>query len=79
MTAVKTAWPWPSGAEQVANDLQLRHELELEVGTFEAAYEMSSAEMCARVDAGDLEEDAELCRWMMDLEMLQALSCAGDE
>ena len=40
---------------------------------------MTSAEMRARIDAGDLDEDAELCQWLMDMEILEALPCAGGE
>ncbi|HKS90747.1 MAG TPA: hypothetical protein VJQ83_02370 [Tepidiformaceae bacterium] len=79
MTALTSVWPWPSPAEQLENDRKLRRELESEVARFESRYAMTSAEMRARIDAGDLDEDAELCQWLMDMEILEALPCAGGE
>lgn len=79
MTTAVQRWPWPPTEELKASEQQLQRDMESEVASFESRYGMSSSELTARLRAGEIAEDAELCRWLMDLEMLQALSCAGGE
>lgn len=68
---------WPSDEECAENARTMRREARALIAEFEARFGMTSAIMRARLDRGEIEETAEVGKWLMELYTLELLDSAG--
>lgn len=71
--AVLSTQEWPTLAQAEANREAILEESAIEMERLEAKFGIPSSEIAARISSGEVEQTAEVCHWLLVLEVFKSV------
>jgi hypothetical protein len=79
MTSIVARTEWPTPSELETNEARLASQLRNDIKRYEARFGLDSCHLQDALASGEIMETADVCRWLVALETLQALESGAPE